>query len=571
MVTLLKLMSALALLVWGTHIVRTDVLHVWGARLRRILGTSIAKRPRAFAAGVGVTGLVQSSNATSVIVCGFVAQGLVGLAPALSIMLGADVGTALMAGVLSFDLAWLSPFMILCGVLVYLPRPETDLGRSARAVIGLGLILLALQLIDDATRPLTQAAGTKVLFSSLTGDVLLDVVIGAGFAIATYSSLATVLLAATLAGTGVITLKVGLCLVIGANLGSGLLMLLGASRQPAAARRVALGSTLFRLSGAALVLPFVGMLAEWGGERSFDHGTALIAFHILYNTLRSTAQLALVAPMGRLCMRLVPAGAATQADAVRPRYLDPADLARPSVALANASREVLRIGEIVENMLADLLPVIRDDDRARAGVIRRLDDDVDTLYTEVKMFLARVSGAGMSTDELRRWTDIITLTINLEQAGDIIERIVTAVENRKIAKQRSFSEAGLAEVCAMHARLVTSLRLGLSVFLNQDVPSAQRLLAEKEAFRDLERAYARTHLDRLADATPQSIETSSLHLDLIADMKRLHSLFCATAYPVLDAAGMLRQSRVDDRMLRDHDTDRDAAPAPGRAAPRPSA
>jgi len=207
---------------------------------------------------------------------------------------------------------------------------------------------------------------------------------------------------------------------------------------------------------------------------------------------------------------------------------------------------VLRIGEIVENMLTALLPVIRDNDRVRVGTICQLDDDVDTLYTEVKMFLARTSLTTMSVEELRRWTEIITLAINLEQAGDIIERIVTAVENRKIAKQRSFSREGLAEVCEMHGRLVTSLRLGLSVFLNHDIASAQRLLAGKEAFRDLERAYARTHLTRLADETPQSIETSSLHLDLISDMKRLHSLFCSTAYPVLDAAGMLRQSRVDD-------------------------
>ena len=560
MVTLLRLLSALALLVWGTHIVRTDVLHVYGARLRRVLGTSISRRERAFAAGIVVTSLVQSSNATAVIVCAFVAQGLVGLAPALAIMLGADVGTALMAGLLSFDIAWLSPVVILCGVLVYLPRPNTDVGRTARAVIGLGLILLALELISEATRPLTQAAGTKVLFSSLTGDVLLDVVIGAAFAVFTYSSLATVLLAATLAGTGVITLKVGLCIVIGANLGSGLLVMIGASKQKAAGRRVALGSTLFRLGGAALVLPFVDALARWAGETRVDHGTTLIAFHILYNTVRSGTQLTLIEPMSRLCVRLVPTRPQDAPAVVRSRYLHPADIERPTVALANAAREVLRIGEIVENMLAALVSVIRDNDRLGVGTIRQLDDDVDTLYTEVKMFLARTSLSSMSVDELRRWTEIITLAINLEQAGDIIERIVTAVENRKIAKHRSFSDQGLAEVCEMHGRLVSSLRLGLSVFLNHDIASAQRLLAEKEAFRDLERAYARTHLTRLADATPQSIETSSLHLDLISDMKRLHSLFCSTAYPVLDAAGMLRASRVD------HSAGRDSL----RPAPRPS-
>ena len=543
MITLLNLISALALLVWGTHIVRSDVLHVYGAQLRRILSTSVAKRHNAFLAGVGVTSLVQSSNATAVIVSSFVASGLVGLTPALAIMLGADVGTALMTGVLSFDLSWVSPLLIFCGVVVYLGKRQTPVGRVGRAAIGLGLILLALELISAATRPMTEAAGIGVLFSSLTGDILLDVVIGALFAIVTYSSLAAVLLAATLAASGVITLEVALCMVIGANLGSGVLALVGASRQNAAGRRVGLGSMLFRLSGAVVVLPFMDYLPALVTYVTGDVRAATVGFHVVYNTVRCALLLPLIAPMARLCTFLMPS-VAKDNDALRPRHLDPAAIDTPTLALANAAREVLRIGDIIENMLTGLLPVIRNNDLARAKRIRKLDDDVDKLYAEVKKYLARVSQENLDDIEIRRWTDIITLTINLEQAGDIIERIVSGIESKKIAKQRTFSAEGMSEVCELHARLVSSLRLGLSVFLTNDLPSAQRLLAEKEAFRDLERAYAKTHLLRFAGQTQQSIETSSLHLDLISDMKRLHSLFCATAYPVLDAAGLLRSSRM---------------------------
>ncbi|RJF96613.1 Na/Pi cotransporter family protein [Noviherbaspirillum cavernae] len=544
MVTLLNLLSALALLVWGTHIVRTDILRVYGAQLRRILSTSITRRGYAFLAGVGVTSLVQSSNATAVIVCSFVAQGLVGLAPALAIMLGADVGTALMTGVLSFDLSWISPLLIFCGVMVYLSRRHTSIGRLGRAAIGLGLILLALELIAAATRPMTQAAGLKVLFSSLTGDVMLDAVVGAVFAMLTYSSLAAVLLAATLATSGVISLKVALCMVIGANLGSGILALISASRQNAAGRRVALGSMLFRLAGAAVALPLIQYAEIWIGYLSSDVRVGVVAFHVIYNTVRCSLLLALVGPMSRLCMQLLPASP-RDSDVIQARYLDPAAVGTPSLALANAAREVLRIGDIIENMLASLMLVIRDNDLLQANNVRKLDDDVDRLYTEVKMFLARVSREEMNAEEVRRWTEIITLTINLEQAGDIIERIVTDVESKKIAPQRTFSSAGMTEVSELHARLLASLRLGLSVFLNGDLKNAQRLISEKEAFRDLERTYAKTHLIRLAGETQQSIETSSLHLDLISDMKRLHSLFCSTAYSVLDAAGMLHKSRIN--------------------------
>ncbi|ASU39502.1 hypothetical protein hmeg3_15210 [Herbaspirillum sp. meg3] len=545
MTTLLNLLSALALLVWGTHIVRTDVLRVYGAQLRRVLSTSIKRRSLAFLAGVGVTSLVQSSNATAVIVCSFVAQGLVSLTPALTIMLGADVGTALMTGVLSFDLSWISPLLIFGGVVVYLSRRHTSIGRMARAVIGLGLILLALEMITAATRPMIQGAGIKVLFSTLTGDIILDALIGAVFAMLTYSSLAAVLLAATLATSGIISLKVALCLVIGANLGSGILALLTAASQNVAGRRVALGSMLFRLSGAIVVLPFINYLEVWISLLTKDLRFGVVAFHVIYNTVRCGLLLPLVDPMARLCTRLLPELHKDDDATIAARHLDPAAIDTPSLALANASREVLRIGDLIEKMLLSLLPVIRNNDQLRAQQIRKLDDDVDKLYTAVKMYLARVSREELNDKEVRRWTDIVTLTINLEQAGDIIERIVKGIESKKIAPQRTFSDAGMTEVCEMHTRLVASLQLGLSVFLDGDLKSAQKLLAEKEAFRDLERAYSKTHLIRLAGETQQSIETSSLHLDLISDMRRMHSLFCSTAYAVLDEAGMLRKSRMN--------------------------
>jgi phosphate:Na+ symporter len=543
MLSLLNLLSALAMLVWGTHLVRTGVLRVYGADLRRILSTSIKRRPLAFMAGVGVTSLVQSSNATSVIVCSFVAQGLINLGPALAIMLGADVGTALMAGVLSFDLSWLSPLLIFCGVIVHLSSKQKKSGQLGRIAIGLGFITLALQLIATATRPMTQMAGIEVLFSSLTGDVMLDALIGALFAMVTYSSLAAVLLAATLATSGVISLEVALCLVVGANLGSGMLALLSAANHNAPGRRVALGSFLFRLAGAVIVLPFIGVLHVEVAQLIADPTKAVVAFHIAYNFVRSSLFLLLTERMARFCIRWLPDSNEANAG-IRPRYLDPAAINTPTLALANAAREVLRMGEIIENMLAGLLVVVRDSDAARAREVRKLDDDVDKLYTDVKMYLARVSRQELDEAEIRRWTDIITLTINLEQSGDIIERIVTDVEAKKILPKRDFSAAGMREVMEMHARLVTSLQLGLSVFLNGDLKSAQRLLAEKESFRDLEREYAQTHLVRLAGETMQSIETSSLHLDIISDMKRLHSLFCSPAYPVLDKAGLLRKSRM---------------------------
>jgi phosphate:Na+ symporter len=138
----------------------------------------------------------------------------------------------------------------------------------------------------------------------------------------------------------------------------------------------------------------------------------------------------------------------------------------------------------------------------------------------------------------------VSFTINMEQVGDIIDRVTAEIEEKKIDKGRNFSEAGMTEICDLHARLTANLRLAMSVFLNGDLKSAQELLAQKVIFRDLERAYADSHLARLSASTLPSIETSSLHLDLISELKRINSLICSIAYPILEDAGVLARTRL---------------------------
>jgi phosphate:Na+ symporter len=359
---LLHLLSAVALLVWGTHIVRTGVMRVFGARLRTVLSRSVEKKPLAFCAGIGVTALVQSSNATTMLVTSFVAQDLVALAPALVIVLGADVGTALMARILTFDLSWLSPLLIFIGVIFFLGRKQSRAGQLGRVGIGLGLILLALELIVQAVTPITQANGVQVIFASLTGDILLDALIGAMFAIISYSSLAAVLLTATLTAAGIISFPVALCLVIGANLGSGLLAMLNNSAANAAARRVALGSLLFKLVGSLIILPFVHLLAETMGKLSLPKAELVIYFHVFYNLVRCLVMLPFVDPMARFCKTIIRDEPELDTQ-LRPKHLDVSALDTPTLALANAARETLRIGDAMEQMMEGLNKVMHGEPR----------------------------------------------------------------------------------------------------------------------------------------------------------------------------------------------------------------
>ena len=543
MQTLISILAGVALLVWGTHIVRSGVLRVFGGGLRKVLADSVSNRFSAFLAGLGVTALVQSSSATALIVSSFASQNLVALAPALAVMLGADVGTSLMVQLFSLDLSWLSPLAIGGGVILHLSRKATRAGQIGRIAIGVGLIILALQLILQAARPFTQAAGVKVIFGTLTGDPMLDLLIGALFTMLAWSSLAVVLLTAAFVGSGLIGVKVALFLVLGANLGSGLLALFATSGSSPAGRRVALGNLLFRLAGVAMVAPLIGTIEGGLAWLDPDPQRLVVNFHMAFNVLLAVTFIFLTEPAARLVARLIPEDSA-KAAAARPKNLDPAALESPPLALANAAREALRIGDLVEKMLAGMLQAIRANDGKLAREVKRMDDAVDDLYTSIKFYLTQVSREALDEREARRWAEIMAFTINLEHVGDIVEHIVDDLEEKKISKGRSFSAAGMKEIEELHARLMSTLGLALNVFLNGNLKSAQMLIAQKVEFRNLERAYAGTHLDRLAWQTPESIETSSLHLDIINEFKRINSHFCAIAYPILEEAGVLAPTRL---------------------------
>jgi phosphate:Na+ symporter len=547
---LLNLLAAIALLVWGTHIVRTGMLHVMGGSLRRVLARSTRTWAGAALAGAGVTAVVQSSTATSLIVASFVEQNLMPLAAALAAMLGADLGTSLMVLVFSLDLSWLSPLLIFAGVVTFLPRETSPLGQSGRVLIGLGLITLALRLIVEATTPLMQAPGMRVMLGSLGSDTVLDIAAGAALSVLSYSSLATVLLTASLAHAGVVPIEVALGLVLGANVGSGLARTLTLSRASAPTRRLPLGNLLFKLIGCAAVAPFLPELLRQTQALRLTPWQTVVLFHLAFNLLVLLVFLPWCGAVARQLERWLRAPASSALSG-RPRHLDPAALATPSLAISCAAREALHQADVVETMMAGMLTVIRTNDLELAQQLRRMDDTVDELYSAIKYYLTKISRKALDERESRRWTDIISFTINMEQVGDIVERVITDIEDRKIRPGCEFSEAGMNEIVELHGRLLDNLRLSMSVFLNGNVRDAKKLLEEKARFRDLQHKYAETHLGRLHDNTAQSMETSSLHLDLISDLKRINSHICSIAYPILESAGVLADTRIRQSRLMD--------------------
>ncbi len=525
------------------RMVRTGVTRAYSSELRRVLGRYLGNRFAAFGAGLGVTAVLQSSTATCLMTASFAGHGLVAAAPALAIMLGADVGTTLVAQIFSFDVSWISPVLILGGVVLFYATSGKRARSFGRIVLGLGLMLLALGLIVGGSEPMRSSETVRTIFTALSGEPILAVLTAALLTWLAHSSLAIVLLIVSLVGTAVISLPLAFTLVLGANLGGAMPAVLATLHAPPAGRRVALGNAIFKLVGVLLLLPFLSEITVYIPRIETEPVRQIVNFHTAFNLGLAVVFIGVTGVVGRLTERFIPDEAVTSSDSA-PRYLDPYMVSQPTVALASAARETLRMGDTLEVMLRDVIEVFREGEKSQIVEIARMDDTVDELHEAIKLYLTEISREPLDEQESGRCADIMSFTTNLEHIGDIIDKNLLELASKKIKYELQFSEEGLADIVSLHGRVQENLQLAMNVFVSGDRDLARQLLSEKVHFRDAERQAAENHHDRLRHGLRESIESSSLHLDILRDLKRVNSHLTSVAYPILEQAGELRQSRL---------------------------
>jgi phosphate:Na+ symporter len=546
---LLDLMGGVALLLWGLHMVHSGILRAFGPNLRLLLANALRNRFTAFTAGLGLTALLQSSTATALITSSFTSEGLVSLVPALAIMLGANVGTTLIVQILSFNIAAVAPVLFIIGLVAFRSGPRSRVKDIGRVFIGLGLMLLALHILLNTLAPAENAPGVRVFMNAITGDPVLCILFAAIVTWVVHSSVASVLLVMSLAYAHFITPYAALALVLGANLGSAINPIVeGARRDNPASYRLPLGNLLNRVVGILLVAPFLQPIAEFLTTWQPDAAKATALFHIGFNVATAALFIGLLDGLTRLLKRLLPERV-KEADALGPRYLDESALETPSLALADAARETLHMGDHVEIMLRKVMAAMMTNDRALVDEVSRMDNRVDNLDEAIKLYVTKLTRGSLDEREGQRAMEIVSFAINLEHIGDIIDKNLSELATKKIKRRFQFSAEGAEELSAFHKRTMDSLRIAFGVFMSGDVNEARKLLAEKAALRNTELAATERHLDRLREGRPETIETTSLHLDVLRDLRRIHSHICSVAYPVLDAAGELAAHRSAESEL----------------------
>ena len=533
MTVLVTLFGGIALLLYGIRLSGEALQRALGGRLRSLLTGMSRHRLSAVGSGALITAIIQSSAATTLMLIGFVSAGLMTFRQTLGIILGADIGTTFTVQLIAFRFTDYSPLLVGLGfVTTFIARRRVpkDFGQ---ALLGLGLMFLGLKLILDNVEPLRTTPLAIDLLTAVGQNPAIGVLIGALFSALVTSSAATLGLALAFAHQGLLPLEGAIAIVLGANIGTCATALTASVGATAQAKRVAVAHIAFKVLGAALVFPFIGPLTSVVASTAADPARQIANAHTLFNFGISLVFLPFTPLAARAIEALVPDDQQGE-NPFRTRYLDERSLDQPALALGQATREALRMADVVQGMLRDVPIVFASSHHELLEDVERRDDQVDFLEREIKLFLARLGRDAMGADLSRKEIGLISIIGNLENIGDIIDKNLMELGRKKLYQARRFSDAGWVEIQEFHGMVSKNLERVIAAFAANDRTLAQEVLDQRALMRQRERDLRESHLGRLRAGLAESIETSEIHLDILTNLKRISSHVSALAISILE-------------------------------------
>ncbi len=547
---LLNIAGSVVLLLWAVRMVRTGVERSQEPALRRLLRGGSGSRLRATAIGAIIAVVLQSATAVAVLAAGFAGSGIISLGTGLSVMLGADLGSALVVQILSLDLKWLIPVLLILGGVLFFKGRSRQIRQGGRIAFGVALVLVSLHMIGEATQPLREAGMLPGIVAYLRGDFVSAFLIGAAFAWLMQSSVAAVLMIVALATGSVVPAELGVSLVLGANLGAGLVAFGLTRNMSVEARRIVLGNLIFKAGGTVAALFAFHLLQPSLAPLGADAARQIINLHLTFNLALAIVFLPATGAMAKLTNWLITP--APQVETQLPELescLDRTVVAQPTLALASAKRELLRMAEIIERMFQPVMEIYETGDVEKIRQVRQLERTANQAQKEITLYLTRIQYPEGDTDNMHRGEELTNFAINLEYVGDAISKTLLKLAEARRDHNLKFSPAGWRELNELHHRVAQNMQLALNVLMSEDRESARLLVAEKDAMRTAERESSAGHLSRLREGSAASLETSNIHLETVRTLKMINSLFASVAYPILSETGDLLTSRlVRDKM-----------------------
>lgn len=540
----LDMASAAALLIWAVRLVRTGFERAFGGQLRRWLRRSTSGRISAAATGCIAAILMQSSTAVAMLLAGFMSSGAIGGMAGLAIILGADLGSAIVVQILNSRVALLTPLLLLAGVTVFLRSSRRGLRQIGRIFIGLALIFLSLDLIREASAPFSTSGAAQAAMVYLSGDALSAFLIAAVFAWLVHSSVAAVLLFATLSQQGLLPLEAAFAMVLGANLGGSLIAFALTLKADTLVRRVVWTNFILRGGGAALAVAFLSIAVTADVVPGGSAAQQTLNVHLIFNLLLLFVGLPLIGPLIWAAEHLIPSPDGSDTGQMVRSALDHSVQNQPRRAFACARRELVEMSNRIEVMLREAMGLF---DTFSDPVGQRLREDmteIARMSLEIRVYLSGIRSSDPDEDTGTRAFSLSGVAVNLEAAADVIVRKIVDLARRKNAEDLRFSNEGWRELSDFHDSVTRNVQHGITVLMSEDVGLARELVEQKEKVRELEQILERTHLKRLRQGLTESIETSAIHLELLRSLKMVNTSFAMIAYPLLEEHGELLESRL---------------------------
>lgn len=513
------LVGGLCFFLFGLYYGSKGLRRLAGGGLREIVFNLTRHRIWGVSIGMLVTMIFQSSTATSVLLISFVSSGLIGLSQALAVILGADIGTTFTAQILAFKLYDYALFIIIAGF--FLMNSYKKIKDIGQAIFGFGLVFFAIKLVFEVSGPLKYFPGFINALVAFSNYPLWGIIISMIFTFLVHSSAATIGIAVGLSFSGLITLKSALPIILGANLGTSFSPLFASLKGNLDARRVALGHTIFKLIIVLLLLPFIDQLTELISYISGSLPRQIANAHTLVNIFACILFLPFLKPFEKLLKLILPDSLREKYE-ITPLYLDTTVLETPAMALAQAHREVLRMGDIVYDMVKRSLDVFLNNDKDGRKEIMLTDDKVDTLEKNITNYLTKLSGSDMTPEISRKNIALLYIVDDLEHIGDIVSKSLMAYTKKKIDYSLQFSEQGLQELAEFHLCVLETVKLSLAGLATWDRELAQKAINRRDFGNQKLQELHDRHLERMRIGLKESIDTSTIHLDYISDLERIN-------------------------------------------------
>ncbi|MBX4335076.1 Na/Pi cotransporter family protein [Bartonella raoultii] len=546
---LLHLAGAISLLLWATRMIRTGVERAYGERLKYKMRHVISNPFFAISFGLFTAMILQSSTAITLLVGSFVESGFVSGLAGLMAVRGGELGSAFVVKILSYNLTIVVPLCLLTGTCIFMTTEKREWRQIGRIVIGIGLLILSLQMVSTATKPLHDSAILPNIISYLSTDPISTFLLAAILTYLLHSSIAGIILLVNFANYDLIHAQLCIIMVLGVNFGSSLIAPLLTRNASPKARLVPLGNLLMRGAGSILILIlFLSFQPPitWLGN---DASTQVINAHIIFNVFILLAGIPLSKWVLKLTTNLVHESIKrTQTDKTlnlaNQTALDESVLERPTLALSNAMREVIHICDLVDIMLEKIMGLYEKPDAYIIRELNQLNTILDKKHTAIKLYLARLAGQKLSDGEALQTQELLGACIKLDQAGDIIIHNMLMLVKKKQQKALQFTKEGWNDLLRFHAIVLANAHIAFNVLVSRDTHTAHLLVQKKDQLRNLEKEMSLKHFKRLREGDLKNIESSSLHLDTVRDLKQINSLLTSMTYPILEAKGLLQNSRL---------------------------